>query len=76
MFTFQIYTFFAPSRILMLRLLISRGNAGSSAHSAVLAPLLEEAHAPHSQLEAEEEEVMMGGLCMLIVCVLHALLFC
>jgi hypothetical protein len=30
-------------------------------------PLLEEAHAPHSQLEAEEEEVMMGGLCVLVV---------
>jgi hypothetical protein len=25
-------------------------------------PLLVEAHAPHSQLEAEEEEAMMGGL--------------
>jgi hypothetical protein len=32
-----------------------------------LPPLLEEAHAPHSQLEAEEEEAMMGGLWVLIV---------
>jgi hypothetical protein len=39
-----------------------------------LPPLLEEVHAPHSQLEAEEEEAMMGGLCMLVVCVLHTLL--
>ncbi len=30
-------------------------------------PLLEEAHAPHSQLEAEEEEAMMGGLRVLAV---------
>jgi hypothetical protein len=29
--------------------------------------LLEEAHAPHSQLEAEEEVAMMGGLLMLVV---------
>jgi hypothetical protein len=36
-----------------------------------LTPLLEEAHAPHSQLEAEEEEAMIGGLCMLVVCVLR-----
>jgi hypothetical protein len=40
-----------------------------------LPPLLEEAHAPHSQLEAEEEEAMMGELCMLAVRVLHALIF-
>ncbi len=32
-----------------------------------LPPLLEEAHAPHSQLEAEEEEAMMGGLWVLVV---------
>ncbi len=32
-----------------------------------LPPLLDEAHAPHTQLEAEEEEVMMGWLCMLVV---------
>jgi hypothetical protein len=41
-----------------------------------LPPLLEEAHAPHSQLEAEEEEAMMGGLWVLVmrvVCgVMHA----
>jgi hypothetical protein len=48
-----------------------------------LAPLLEEVHAPRSQSEAEEEEAMMGGLCvlvvrvcvemcMLVVCVLQA----
>jgi hypothetical protein len=30
-------------------------------------PLLEKAHAPHSQLEAEEEEAMMEGLWMLVV---------
>ncbi len=40
-----------------------------------LPPLLEEVHAPHSQLKAEEEKAMMGGLCVLVVCVLHALLF-
>ncbi len=35
--------------------------------------LLEEVHAPHSQLEAEEEEaIMIGGLCMLVVCVMCA----
>jgi hypothetical protein len=28
-----------------------------------LPPLLEEAHAPHCQSEAEEEEAMMGGVC-------------
>jgi hypothetical protein len=32
-----------------------------------LFPLLEVAHAPHSQSEVEEEETMMGGLCMLVV---------
>jgi hypothetical protein len=32
-----------------------------------LPPLMEEAHDPHSQLEAEEEEVMMGGLWVLVV---------
>jgi hypothetical protein len=30
-------------------------------------PFLEEAHAPHSQLEAEEEEAMIGGLCVLVM---------
>jgi hypothetical protein len=30
-------------------------------------PLLEEAHAPHSQLEAEKEEAMLGGLWVLVV---------
>jgi hypothetical protein len=34
--------------------------------------LLEEAHAPHSQLEAEEEKAMMGWLCMLVVRVVCA----
>ncbi len=29
--------------------------------------MLEEAHAPHSQSEAEEEEAMMGGLWVLVV---------
>jgi hypothetical protein len=37
-----------------------------------LPPLLEEVHAPHSQLEAEEEETMTGGLCLLVVCVMCA----
>jgi hypothetical protein len=32
-------------------------------------PLLEEAHAPHSQSEAEEEEAMIRGLWVLIVMV-------
>jgi hypothetical protein len=32
-----------------------------------LPPLLEEVHAPHSQLEAEEEEAMMGGLWVLVM---------
>jgi hypothetical protein len=32
-------------------------------------PLLEEAHAPHSQLEAEEEEAMIRGLWVLVVMV-------
>jgi hypothetical protein len=32
-------------------------------------PLLEEAHAPHSQLEAEEEEAMLRGLWVLVVTV-------
>ena len=32
-----------------------------------LPPLLEEAHAPHSQSEAEDEEAMMGGLWVLVV---------
>jgi hypothetical protein len=32
-----------------------------------LPPLLDEAHAPHTQLEAEEEETMMGWLSMLVV---------
>ncbi len=32
-----------------------------------LPPLLEEAHSPHKQLEAEEEEDMIGGMCMLVV---------
>ena len=31
-----------------------------------LPPLLEEAHAPHSQSEVEEEEAMMGGMCVLV----------
>ncbi len=31
-----------------------------------LSPLLDEAHAPHTQSEAEEEEAMMGWLCMLV----------
>jgi hypothetical protein len=31
--------------------------------------LLEEAHAPHSHSEAEEEEAMMGGLLVLVVMV-------
>jgi hypothetical protein len=31
-----------------------------------LPPLLEEARAPHSQLEAEEEEAMMGELWALV----------
>ncbi len=43
--------------------------AGSSAHGAVLPPLLEEAHAPHSQSEAEEEEAMIRGLWVLVVTV-------
>jgi hypothetical protein len=30
---------------------------------------LEEAHAPHSQLEAEEEEAMIRGLWVLVVMV-------
>jgi hypothetical protein len=30
-------------------------------------PLLEEAHAPHSQLEAEEEEAMIRGFWVLVV---------
>jgi hypothetical protein len=32
-------------------------------------PLLEEAHAPHSQVEAEEEEAMIRGLWVLVVMV-------
>jgi hypothetical protein len=32
-----------------------------------LPPLLEEAHAQHSQSETEEEEAMMGGLWVLVV---------
>jgi hypothetical protein len=32
-----------------------------------LPPLLEDAHATHSQSEAEEEEAMMGGLWVLVV---------
>jgi hypothetical protein len=32
-------------------------------------PLLEEAHAPHSKLEAEEEEAMIRGLWVLVVTV-------
>jgi hypothetical protein len=32
-------------------------------------PLLEEAHAPHSQLEAEEEKAMIRGLWVLVVTV-------
>jgi hypothetical protein len=32
-------------------------------------PLLEEAHAPHSQLEAEEEEAMIRGLWVLVAMV-------
>ncbi len=32
-----------------------------------LPPVLEEAHAPHSQSEAEEEEAMMAGLWVLVV---------
>jgi hypothetical protein len=31
--------------------------------------LLEEAHAPHSQSEAEEDEAMMGGMLVLVVMV-------
>jgi hypothetical protein len=34
-----------------------------------LPPLLKEAHAPYSQLEAEGEEAMMGGLWVLVVTV-------
>jgi hypothetical protein len=34
-----------------------------------LPPLLEKAHAPHSQLEAEEEEAMIEGLWVLVVMV-------
>ncbi len=30
-------------------------------------PLLTEAHAPHSQLEIEGKEAMMGGICKLVV---------
>jgi hypothetical protein len=37
-----------------------------------LPPLLEEVYAPHFQLEAEEEEAMMGGFCMLVVRVVCA----
>jgi hypothetical protein len=38
-----------------------------------LPPMLEEAHASHSQLEAEKEEAMMGGLWVLVVrVVVHA----
>jgi hypothetical protein len=33
-------------------------------------------HVPHSQSEAEEEEAMMGGLWVLAMCVLRALVFC
>jgi hypothetical protein len=44
--------------------------AGSKTHCADLPSLLEEAHAPHSQLEAEEEEPMVRGLCVLVVRVL------
>ncbi len=32
-----------------------------------LPPLLDEVHAPHTQLEAEEEEAMMGWLCVVVV---------
>ena len=31
-----------------------------------LPPLLYEAHAPHAQSESEEEEAMIGWLCMLV----------
>ncbi len=41
-----------------------------------LPPLLEEMHAPHSQSDTEDKEAMMGGLCVLVVCVLHTLVFC
>jgi hypothetical protein len=49
-----------------------------SAHNSVPAPLVGGVHAPNLQLEVEkeEEEAMMGGLCMLAVCVLSALVFC
>jgi hypothetical protein len=36
-----------------------------------LPPLFKEEHAPHSQSKAEEEDAMMEGLCVLVVCVLH-----
>ena len=32
-----------------------------------LPPLLDEAHAPHTQSEAGEEEAMIGWLCVLVV---------
>jgi hypothetical protein len=34
-----------------------------------LPPLLEEMHALSSQLEAEEEKAMMGGLCVLVAAI-------
>ena len=34
-----------------------------------LPPMLEEAHAPHSQSKAEEQEAVMGGLWVLVVMV-------
>jgi hypothetical protein len=39
------------------------------AHIVQYFPPLEEAHAPHSQSKAEEEEAMMGGLWVLVVMV-------
>jgi hypothetical protein len=36
-------------------------------HIVHLPPLLEEAHAPHSQFEEEERKTMMGGLWVLVV---------
>jgi hypothetical protein len=39
-----------------------------------LPPLLEEAHAPHSQSDGEEEEAMMGGLWVLVVTVVCGVL--
>jgi hypothetical protein len=48
-----------------------RFGQGVSRMVQYLPPLLEEVHAPYSQSEAEEEKAMMGGLCMLVVCVLR-----